>query len=162
MKCEACLNQFEEYVDGELGRRDAEAISAHLITCANCSGAFDQLTAEQEVYARYDRELEISPLLWKGIEARIDSENGPVVSTSRFNLRELFAGLFVGSRIGFGFAGAAAVVIVAIVIGVVYVRTQKQTVTTKEVAVSGNVIDSKVRVPQEVKKPPTPGNAGEP
>src|SRR2546427_5671283 len=119
MKCEACLNQLEEYVDGELARRDAEAISTHLITCANCSGALDLLTAEQEVYARYDRELEISPALWRGIEGRIAEENGPVDSSSRFNLRELFAGLFVDSRIGFGFAGAAAVLIAAVLIGVV-------------------------------------------
>ena len=161
MKCEACLNQLEEYVDGELARREAEAISAHLITCANCSGALDQLAAEHEVYARYDRELEILPALWHGIEARIARENGPVVSTSRFNLRELFAGLFVGSRIGFGF-GAAAVVIAAIVIGVVYVRTQQQSVTTTEVAVGGNHPDSKVSLPQEVKTPPTPGSTAEP
>jgi hypothetical protein len=162
MKCEACLNQLEEYVDGELARRDAEAIGAHLITCADCSGALDQLTAEQEVYARYDRELEISPSLWSGIEARIAGENDPVVSGSRFNLRGLFAGLLIGSRVGFGFAGATAVVIAAIVVGVVYVRTQKQSVTTKEVATKVNVGDRKADVPQEVKKPPTPGNAAEP
>src|SRR5260370_12970311 len=155
MKCEAGLNQLEECVDGELARRDAEAISAHLITCANCSGALDQLTAEQEVYARYDRGLEISPSLWNEIEARIAGENGPAVSSSRFNLRDLFAGLLIGSRIGFGFAGAAAVVIAAIVIGVIYVRTQKQSVTTKEVARQVNVSDRPSGLPQEVKKPQT-------
>ena len=161
MKCEACLNQLEEYVDGELARRDAEAISAHLITCANCSGALDQLTAEQEVYARYDRELEISPSLWNGIEARIARENGPVVSTSRFNLRELFFGLLAGSRIGFGFAGATVVLIAAIVIGVAYIRTRKQTVNSNEVA-AGKLVDSKAEVPQDVKKPPSPGSTAEP
>ena len=162
MKCEACLNHLADYVDGELGRRDAEAISAHLITCANCSGAFDQLTAEQEVYARYDRELAISPSLWSGIEARIAGEKHPVVSGSRFNLRELFAGLFVGSRFGLGFAGATAVVIAAIVIGVAYVRLRKQSFTPREVATQVNVDDRKTAVPQEVKKPATPDSAAEP
>src|SRR5260370_29784443 len=95
MKCEACLNQLEECVDGELAGRDAEAISAHLITCANCSGALDQLTAEQEVYARYDRGLEISPALWRGIEGRIGEQIRADVPASRFNLREWFGGLFV-------------------------------------------------------------------
>jgi hypothetical protein len=162
MKCEACLNLLEQHVDGELARRDAEAISAHLITCARCSGAFDQLAAEQEVYARYDRELEISPSLWGGIEARIARENRAVVSSSRFNLRELFAGLFVGSRVGFGFAGATAVLIAAIVIGVAYIRARKQSIAPKEIVTSGNVVDSKGGVHQDVKKPQNPKNAEEP
>jgi hypothetical protein len=162
MKCEACLNHLEEYVDGELGRRDAEAISAHLITCANCSGAFDQLAAEQEVYVRYDRELEISPSLWNGIEARITGENKPVVSGSRFNLRELVAGLSVSPRFSFGFAGATVVVIVAIVIGLAYIRMRTQSLTPREVARQVNVGDRPAGVPQEVKKPATPDSAAEP
>ena len=46
MKYEDNLNLLEEYLDGDLG-------------------------AEQELFARYDREIEISPAVWKGIEERI-------------------------------------------------------------------------------------------
>lgn len=46
MKYEDNLNLLEEYLDGDL-------------------------SAEQELFARYDREIEISPAVWKGIEERI-------------------------------------------------------------------------------------------
>ncbi|HEX2268018.1 MAG TPA: zf-HC2 domain-containing protein [Pyrinomonadaceae bacterium] len=78
MKCEENLNLLEEYLDGELGVEDQDQVSAHLITCANCAEQFSALTAEQEMFARYDREIEISPALWSGIEERIV----PVAETS--------------------------------------------------------------------------------
>lgn len=71
MKCEEVLDQLEEYLDGELAVADQEHLSEHLITCANCAEAFATLTAEQEMFARYDREIEVSPTLWSGIEERI-------------------------------------------------------------------------------------------
>ena len=65
MKCEVCLKLLEEYLDGELIEHEAAQVSAHLITCASCANEFDALTAEQEIYARYDRALDIAPSLWK-------------------------------------------------------------------------------------------------
>lgn len=52
MKCEE--NLLEEYLNGELSAEE-----------------FAALTAEQELFARYDREIEISPAVWNGIEERI-------------------------------------------------------------------------------------------
>jgi hypothetical protein len=46
MKSEENLTLLEEYLDGELG-------------------------AEEELFARYDREIEVSPAVWAGIEERI-------------------------------------------------------------------------------------------
>jgi Putative zinc-finger len=126
MKCEACLNRLEEYIDGELVEHDAEQISAHLITCGDCSSAFDGLASEQEVYARYDRDLEVSPSMWNLIETRIAGEEGAIASSSRSKLRNLVAVFFVGPRLGFAFAGATAILIAAIVMGVVYIRIQKE------------------------------------
>ncbi len=60
MKCNDCLSLMEQYVDGEALERDAEQVNAHLITCATCEREFELLATEQEVYARYDRELEIA------------------------------------------------------------------------------------------------------
>ncbi len=71
MKCEVCTNLLEEYLDGELGVEDQERVSEHLITCLSCAEEFAGLTAEQELFARYDRELEVSPSLWNGIEEQI-------------------------------------------------------------------------------------------
>ena len=71
MKCEENLALLEEYLDGELRAEDQDQISNHLITCASCAEAFAALTAEQELFARYDREIELSPATWAGIEEQI-------------------------------------------------------------------------------------------
>ena len=70
MKCEENLALLEEYLDGEL-RADQEQVSEHLITCASCAEAFASLKAEQEFFARYDREIEVAPAVWAGVEERI-------------------------------------------------------------------------------------------
>ena len=72
MKCEVCLELLEEYLDGEL--EDQEQVAAHLIACAGCSASLAALTAEQELFARYDRELEVPPFLWTRVAAHTVSE----------------------------------------------------------------------------------------
>jgi hypothetical protein len=121
MKCDDCFNLLEEYIDGEAAERDAADVSAHLITCAACAHEFEALTAEREIYGRYDRELTVSPALWSGIAART-AERRPIDSGSRFSLGGWVAGLFATP--GYAFAGAAAVVIFAVLIGVVLLRTR--------------------------------------
>src|SRR5438876_1185764 len=121
MKCDDCFNLLEEYIDGEAIERDAAQVSAHLITCAACAHEFEALTAEREVYARYDRELAVSPAMWSAIAART-AESRPIDSGSRFSLGGWLAGLFATPR--YAFAGAAAVVIFAVLIGVVLLRTR--------------------------------------
>jgi hypothetical protein len=71
MKCEVYENLLEEYLDGELAPDDHDRVDDHLITCAACAEAFAALRAEQELFARYDREIEVSPAVWNGIEERI-------------------------------------------------------------------------------------------
>ena len=46
-------------------------MNEHLITCTSCAAEFATLTAEQELFTRYDRDIEISPAVWAGIEERI-------------------------------------------------------------------------------------------
>ena len=71
MKCEENLALLEEYLDGELRAEDQGEVSEHLMTCASCAEPFASLTAEQELFARYDREIEVSPAVWAGIEQRV-------------------------------------------------------------------------------------------
>lgn len=123
MKCDDCLNLLAEYIDGEVVEHEAAQVSAHLIKCANCANDFETLTSEQEIYARYDRELNISPSMWNAIEARTAAEHQPGRKSS---LRASLAGLFVIPRFGFAFSGAMAVVIIAVIAGVMYLRTQPQ------------------------------------
>lgn len=80
MKCEGYLELLEEYLDGELAAEDQQRAGEHLITCASCAEAFASLTAEQELFARYDRELEVSPAVWASIEEQIV----PVAGTTSY------------------------------------------------------------------------------
>ena len=75
MKCEVCRELLEEYLDGELAPQDQEFVNAHLIACVNCSESFATLTAEQELFARYDREIEVPPFLWTRVAAHTVSES---------------------------------------------------------------------------------------
>ncbi|PYS28743.1 MAG: hypothetical protein DMF75_18325 [Acidobacteria bacterium] len=101
MQCNDCLNLLEQYVDGEAPERDAEQVSAHLITCADCAREFETLTGEQEIYARYDRELEIPQSMWGIVAARTAVEHSASEARSPSGSRQWFAGLFTLPRFGF-------------------------------------------------------------
>lgn len=110
MKCEENLGLLEEYLDGELSAEDQERVSEHLITCTSCAAEFAALTAEQEMFARYDREIEVSPSLWNEIEESIV----PVVERS------------------YSWMKIAAVLILAIGLGSVYfLQREKETPTVE-------------------------------
>jgi putative zinc finger protein len=124
MKCDDCLNILEAYVDHESTERETEQVREHLITCTVCTSEFEALSAERELYARYDREVQTSPATWNGIAARIAAET-PVVKPARTESRGWFAGLFAIPRLGFAFSGAAAVLIAAFAIGYLFLRTNE-------------------------------------
>ena len=123
MKCDDCLSLLAEYIDGEVSEHEAAPVSAHLITCVNCANEFEALTAEGEIYARYDRELNISPSMWQAIEARTVAAHRPPQKSSLGASR---ASWFAIPRFGFAFSGAMAILIIALVIGVMYLRMQPQ------------------------------------
>lgn len=125
MNCGECLNFLEAYVDGETTERVSEQVRNHLATCASCEKQLEVLTAESELYVRYDRELEISPALWNGIAARIAAEDRQVSPERRFSLAEWFAGLFAAPSWRYTIP-ALAVLVVAIVIGLAYFRTKPE------------------------------------
>src|ERR1051325_1679314 len=64
MKCESCQEDLEEYLDGELGDREAREIAAHLAACSSCAGELATFAAEQELFSRYDRDLAVPSSLW--------------------------------------------------------------------------------------------------
>lgn len=74
MKCEDCLDVIEEYFDKELGALSSIDVAAHLVACTTCAQAYEALKQEQMVYASYKREVEVTPALWQGIQARIREE----------------------------------------------------------------------------------------
>ncbi len=125
MKCDDCLNLLESYADGEANEREAEQVRMHLATCANCESRFEELAAETDLYARYDRELQISPALWNGIAARIASEDTAVAASKKADLRSWFAGLFAMPAFRFAMP-VAAMVLIALMVGLAYWRTRPQ------------------------------------
>jgi hypothetical protein len=102
-----------------------------LIACGDCAEEFDSLSSEQELFARYDREVEVPPFLWTRIAARM--------TAGRRGLFDLFA-----VRVG-----AMAIVILVIAIGVVYLNTDD---ADKEIKAD---LKHDQR-PQEVVRPPRP------
>ena len=132
MKCEVCTEMLDEYLDGELSAAESSQLAEHLMTCEACSTESASLIAEQEMFSRYDRELEIPTTMWSAIAAQTVVEAGP----AQDSFRERLASLFRVPSLGWSFAAAAAVVIIAIVVGAVYLKSQK--VEPKKVlAVSG-------------------------
>ena len=107
MKCEVCTELLEEYLDGELAPQNREQVDAHLIACVGCSENFATLTAEQEIFARYDREIEVPPFLWTRVAAHTVSES----KRSRFRWTP-------------SLAGAIAVLLLALAIGIAYWRSR--------------------------------------
>ncbi|HKN84328.1 MAG TPA: zf-HC2 domain-containing protein [Pyrinomonadaceae bacterium] len=109
MKCEVCSELLEEYLDGELAAGERERVGAHLIGCVDCSTKFEALTVEQELFAHYDREIEVPPFLWTRIaEHALSGSREP--KRGWFSLR---------------FAGAVAILVIAILVGFVYLRSRQ-------------------------------------
>jgi hypothetical protein len=113
MKCEVCLELLEEYLDGELPQPDHVEVGEHLIACGDCSASFAALTEEQELFARYDREVEVPPFLWTRIAAH-------TVAESNSGWYRRVAAIFATPV-----ASATAVLLLAIVVGLVYVVSRK-------------------------------------
>jgi hypothetical protein len=132
MKCEVCSELLEEYLDGELAPHDREQVDAHLFACVECSESFAALTAEQELFARYDREIEVPPFLWTRIAAHT---NTPKRSWALFGKTSL--------------AGAIAVLLIALAAGVVY-KLSKPKVPTPAVASTPSTTPTPNPIPKSV------------
>src|SRR5947207_153557 len=123
MKCDDCVNLLETYLDGEATERESDQIQTHLATCSICANQFEALTAENEMFSRYDREMEISPALWNGVAARIALEDRETESKSKPGVGEWIAGLFAMPSFRFAMP-AMALVLIALLVGLAYWRTR--------------------------------------
>ncbi|MDT5157692.1 MAG: hypothetical protein QOC99_1615 [Acidobacteriota bacterium] len=149
MRCEDCLPLIEEYFDGEVEERSALKMRAHLSMCATCAAALDALSFEQEIYARYDRELEVAPALWSRISAEIarepqpgnPAEGHPFLS----RLRDRLAATLGAHNLRPAFAASLALLFVAIVAGALWLAyVRRPAAANNELA--ANVPDNSVPV----------------
>src|ERR1044072_5914568 len=96
MKCDLCRASIEDYFDGELDGGLAASMTARMAGCADCSKLFEELKQEQELYARYQRDVEVTPALWAAVEARIKQEKVAPPAHHFSSFRERLAGIFGG------------------------------------------------------------------
>ena len=140
MRCEDCLPQIEEYFDGEVEGPAAARMGAHLAACANCAAALDALSFEQEIYARYDRQLEVSPDLWSRVSAEIardvrpESPAAPRPFLSR--VREQVASAFGALAARPALASSMALLLVAAGLGSLWFSRRQQATEPAQVAVN--------------------------
>lgn len=136
MKCEVCSELLEEYLDCELAPHDQEQVNAHLFACIECSENFAALTAEQEIFARYDREIEVPPFLWTRVAAHTVSNSKPVKRSWLFGKTSL--------------AGAFAVLLIAIAIGVAYKLSKPKALVPTLATTTHSTVPGPNPVPQTV------------
>ena len=110
MKCEEYQAIIEEYMDGELDRQTALKVSDHLAVCRECADFCDSVRREQQLYARYNRDVEVTPALWAAVHQRI--QTSPPHRVSR--LREWFGGLVSTPRFSPAIAAALVLITVAL------------------------------------------------
>ncbi len=152
MKCEECLPLIEEYVDGELDGRTAERLGAHLSACAACADELAALGREQEIYAGYRRDLEVTPADWNIVRARIEQERDAAPpAESRSSLRERLGVLF-GRGLRPAFVAALVLALVAVTAIVLYQRSRNH---QGELAVEPQTRKEE-RTPEVAQEQPTP------
>jgi hypothetical protein len=65
---------LEEFVDGELDSETHQSVATHVAGCIECAHEVETLRRELELYARYDRGVEVRPELWAGIASTLAAE----------------------------------------------------------------------------------------
>ena len=116
MKCDEYRILIEDYVDGALDQRGAARLNAHTAECAECANFYQEMSREQELYSRYQRDVEVTPVLWASIESRIKQEQAAQPAGLISRLREQLAGVFSAPRLSPAFAAALVIVAIGVTI----------------------------------------------
>ena len=131
MKCEEYQGLIEDYLDGALDHQAAARVNAHISTCVQCASFHRELSSEQEVYLRYQRDIEVTPVLWASIADRIKQERVSQPQGLISRLRDQLAGAFAAPRLSPAFAAALVVVAIG---ATVFVMSRLNTPAPQQVA----------------------------
>jgi anti-sigma factor RsiW len=160
MRCVDCLPLIEEYFDGETDERTGERIAAHLASCADCAAALDALYFEQEIYARYDRRLEVAPSLWASVSAEIAREPMPERPATRQNflgrLRDSVTSSLAALTIRPALASSLALLFVGVVVGSLWLARRPE--TKDKLVAAANETNRAVAVTPSPVESVAPGN----
>jgi hypothetical protein len=116
MKCSECQILIEDFVDGALGEKAGALVSTHVATCSECASFRETLIREQAIYARYERDVDVTPMLWSSIETRIKQEHAAEPAGWLSRLRELMVGMFAAPRLSPALAFAIVLVAIAVTV----------------------------------------------
>lgn len=116
MKCEECQTLIEDYVDGALGEKAGALVTSHIAACSRCAGLREEMIREQAIYARYERDVEVTPMLWSSIEARIKQDRAARPAGLISRLREQMLGMFGAPRLSPAFTFALVLVAIAVTV----------------------------------------------
>ena len=116
MKCEECQTLIEDYVDGALNPKAGALVTAHIAACERCAGFLEKINREQAVYARYERDVEVTPMLWSSIEARIKAERVAQPTGLFSRLREQMLGMIAAPRLSPAVAFALVLIAIAVTV----------------------------------------------
>lgn len=123
MKCEEFLSMIEEYFDGEMDEKNSRLVAAHIAACGACALEYDRLGREQELYTSYEREVDVTPALWAGVQARIREERADQTGS----VRQWLTGFFSAPRLSLVATAALVVIAVGATIGVMsYLSSRNQ------------------------------------
>ncbi len=148
MKCEDYLPIIETYVDGELDGQTAQRVRTHLATCDSCQDYLAELRQEQEVYALYNREVDITPAMWAAVEARIEKVK-PVRSTNLLEtVRKWLAGLMGTPRLSPALAAALIIATVGTTVVVMKYLNSPEINVTRESAQTSPTEENKDQEPK--------------
>lgn len=127
MKCEQYQLLIEDYVDGVLDAKEAALVSTHIVGCAACASLQEELTREREIYSRYQRDVEVSPLLWSSIEAKIKQVRAAQPAGLITRAREWLAGAIAAPRLSPALVAALVVIAIGITVAVMsYVNSRNR------------------------------------
>jgi hypothetical protein len=134
MKCEDYLSLLDDYFDGTLDQKGEARLNLHVASCEVCAELYREMVREQELYTRYQRNIEVSPSMWAAIENRIKVEQPAKAPGFFAGLRERFAGAFSAPRLSPAFA---AVLVVIAIGATVFVMSRMNRPAIQPVAQNG-------------------------
>jgi hypothetical protein len=117
MKCEDCLAILEEYFDSELNGRESKKVAGHLASCVICNEVYESLQQEQQLYAHYERDVEVTSALWQGVQAKIKQESVGQEVTQPISVAERLRRFFTETFHAPRFSPALAAMLVVIAVG---------------------------------------------
>ena len=116
MKCEECRTLIEDHVDGALGEKAEAVVNTHIAGCSQCADFREGFIREQAIYASYERDVDLTPMLWSSIETRIKQERATEGPGLLARLREQVLGTFAAPRLSPALTFALVLIAIAITV----------------------------------------------